>query len=202
MHKHSGISWEIHEGPWMRMNINVYLWIFIDIHVHPRRCMHVYSSSTIHNNSSSWGGAFLSPHDLPFVFPRISTRPVSKICLCASLQISRLSYFVWYLVLQCFIGCQVCVGRKCGSRSIILGAADPSKQNGGHVVQSDAGVGIGIGMGWGVEEKKQNNKKAQERYQFPKGMQIFYDLVVSPLRKMEVNFHNVFSPKAPSTRSP
>ena len=64
--------------------------------------MHVYSSSTIHNNSSSWGGAFLSPHDLPFVFPRISTRPVSKICLCASLQISRLSDFVWYLVLQYF----------------------------------------------------------------------------------------------------
>ena len=41
-----------------------------------------------------------------------------------------------------------------------------SPENGGPVVQSDAGVGIGIGMGWGVGHNNKTLKRHKKGSQF------------------------------------
>ena len=85
-------------------------------------------------------------------------------------------------------------------------------ENGGPVVQSDAGVGIGIGMGWGgvgwgggewggggEEQTIKRHKKGSQFHETFRFLKIFH---FQQKNKMEVIFQNVFSPKAPSTRSP
>lgn len=110
---------------WISMYIHRYSLISMYIQEDACMCTH-HQPYTIINHL---GGRLFVTTWSAIWLPRISTRPVSKICLCASLQISRLSDFVWSLVLQCFYWLPSLCWEKVWVAKHHLGAADPSKSD-------------------------------------------------------------------------
>ena len=108
--------------PWISMDIRGYSWVSMGIRGFPwnnHRCPRISQDFRADPSVTKWDASEVE---------RISTRPISMICSCASLPSSRFSSF--HFLLLCMGFCfRKLSGRSRGPPRIVLGATGATKDH-------------------------------------------------------------------------